>query len=137
MRDVAAARFGSDAARVLVVDDEAELRGLLVEYLTDMGFFVDAVGDGRSALACLNDGPAPRLIILDIVMKPMDGLGFLRELSTIPWLVEIPVIIWTAHRAVLEHPPTGAARVFPKPLAIGELVAAVSELAGPIGEVSR
>ncbi len=62
-------------------------------------------------------------------MKPMDGLRFIRELSVIPWLVDTPIIIWTAHRGVQDHPPAGAAKVFGKPVEIARLVAAVSELA--------
>jgi CheY-like chemotaxis protein len=123
-----ASTSGAEPARVLVVDDQAELRGLLAEFLTDLGYSVDTVEDGAAALECLKDGTPPQVIILDIVMKPMDGLRFLHELSVTPWFVDIPIIIWTAHRGVQEHPPTAATRVFGKPMDIARLVAAVSEL---------
>jgi two-component system, NtrC family, nitrogen regulation response regulator NtrX len=118
-----------EAARVLVIDDQAELRGLLSQLLTDLGYAVESVGDGTAALERLKEGAPPRVIVLDIVMKPMDGLRFLRELSVIPWLTGIPIIIWTAHRGVQAHPPAAAAKVFGKPVDIVALVAAVSELA--------
>jgi PleD family two-component response regulator len=77
---------------ILVVDDKANVRQLLRDYLTEQGFNVVAAANGREALyAARHD--TPDVILLDIMMPEMDGYEFLqhyrREQST-------PVIVITA-----------------------------------------
>jgi len=77
------------AERVLVVDDDPELRKLLSDYLTDVGFSVDLAGDGeqmRRAMA----RQMPHAIVLDLMLPGTDGLALTREVrlsSSVPILM--------------------------------------------------
>ena len=67
------------ALNVLVVDDEPEIRELLVEYFRDHGCETATAGDGRAAIAALERDPARyRLIVTDLQMPGADGLAVLR-----------------------------------------------------------
>jgi two-component system phosphate regulon response regulator OmpR len=70
---------GNDGTRVLVVDDEPELRSLLVEYLGRNGFAVLEAADAGAARAAVADAP-PALAILDIHMPGENGLSLARSL---------------------------------------------------------
>src|SRR4030095_2747843 len=66
--------------RVLVADDEKNLRELLVRELTRKGHSVDGVGDGEAALERLRDDP-PDVLILDMKMPRLEGIEVLRRLA--------------------------------------------------------
>jgi two-component system response regulator PilR (NtrC family) len=67
------------AFEVLVVDDEAEIRELLVEYFHDRGFEASMAADGRAAITAIERDPARyRLIVTDLQMPGADGLAVLR-----------------------------------------------------------
>ena len=66
-------------ATLLIVEDEERLRASLQEYFQREGFDVSTAGDGRQALAMLND-LAPDLIILDVQLPHMDGLETCRAI---------------------------------------------------------
>ncbi len=61
--------------QVLVVDDEIAIVNLLAEVLTDEGYQVEKAHDGRSALAMLRAGLRPRVIVTDVMMPNLDGIG--------------------------------------------------------------
>lgn len=69
------------AQRILVVDDEDAVRRTIDRVLSVAGFNVTTVSDGNRALRAL-DGDVFDLLILDIYMPDMDGIGLLRELRT-------------------------------------------------------
>lgn len=69
-----------EPVRVLIVDDEAEIRELLQEYLTRRGHDVATAGDGAEALQEI-DRYRPHLMLLDLVMPGTDGLEVLRRLK--------------------------------------------------------
>ncbi|MCZ6782432.1 MAG: sigma-54 dependent transcriptional regulator [Proteobacteria bacterium] len=66
--------------RVLVVDDAEGIRSYLATLLELRGFAVDTAEDGRSALALLDAGASPNVVILDVMMPGMDGLETLRQI---------------------------------------------------------
>ncbi len=66
--------------RILVVEDETEIRELYVELLQDAGYEVDSAMDGEAGLEKLKEGGWD-LVLLDIVMPKMDGLTVLDLLS--------------------------------------------------------
>ena len=67
---------------VLVVDDEADVRELLVEYFRTKQFDVSAAGDGRAAQAALLKEPARYgLVLTDLQLPGVDGLGVLRTVK--------------------------------------------------------
>ena len=115
-------------ARVLVVEDNDDLRSLLKDVLDDAGFDVEAVADGAQAL---NVAAAwePAAIILDLMMPVMDGAAFLRERRQVPGLADVPVLVLTAHpyhyRVLDGINPTAVLR---KPYDVDELIAAVHAL---------
>lgn len=80
-------------SRILVVDDEREIRRLVSSYLIDDGFVVEEADNGRAALERLARGPALDLVLLDVRMPELDGIDTLRELRTFS---EVHVIMLTA-----------------------------------------
>src|SRR5579863_9655434 len=89
----------SDAAppiRVLIVDDDREIREILGELLTEEGFAVEASWNGQTALARLREGLRPDVIVLDIMMPAMDGLTFRSLQRQDAAIADIPVVGVTA-----------------------------------------
>jgi signal transduction histidine kinase/DNA-binding response OmpR family regulator len=87
-------RGREDAPLVLVVDDEADARALMVRTLTAEGYRTLEAAEGRSALALAREH-RPDAITLDILMPGLDGWGVLRELRADPELSRIPVVLVT------------------------------------------
>src|SRR3990170_427146 len=79
--------------RILVVDDEADVRSLLSRVLRDAGYSVDTADDGGEALARL-EANRPDLVLLDLMMPGVDGWGVLAELRKEP--SPPPVVLVTA-----------------------------------------
>lgn len=79
--------------RILVVDDEREIRRLVASYLTDDGFDVEELENGRQVLDRLARQPAVDLILLDVRMPELDGIETLRELRRFS---DVHVIMLTA-----------------------------------------
>ncbi|MDQ3771711.1 MAG: response regulator transcription factor [Actinomycetota bacterium] len=69
-----------DTARILVADDDPDLRALLCGILTDEGHKVAAVSDGRRALEAVLSDP-PDLMMLDVMMPHMDGFAVLKGMA--------------------------------------------------------
>jgi len=83
------------AKKILVVDDEPEMVGLLRERLEINNYEVISAADGFSGLEKANKDN-PDLILLDIMMFGMDGFEVLRKLRLEPETKNIPVIMLTA-----------------------------------------
>ena len=82
-------------ARILVADDDLDIRDLVVFKLRQSGHDVVSVGDGASAVeACRVE--RPDLVVLDVMMPGMSGLDACRELHADADLAGIPVILLTA-----------------------------------------
>jgi two-component system, NtrC family, response regulator AtoC len=109
------------ATRVLVVDDEKNLRELIVRELSRKGHEVDGVADGEAALARLREAPYD-VVILDMKMPRKEGIEVMRELQGFP---EQPqVIVMTGHQDVgnaVEAMKLGAYDYLTKPTKIEEL----------------
>jgi len=117
----------NDGLRILVVDDDAEIRLLLTELLTRAGYRVDEAADGRAALRQLFETP-PSLVILDVTMPDMDGYQTLERIRD---LSDVPVIMLTARTQELERVrglASGADDYVPKPFGRQELLARVQAL---------
>lgn len=82
--------------RILVVDDEQDVRDYLKTALQDSGFAVETATDGMEALKAVQSNP-PDLISLDLVMPRHSGAKFYRELRKDKQLHQIPVLIVTGH----------------------------------------
>ena len=79
-------------SHVLVVDDDAEIRNLLGEYLQKNGYRVTAVADGKAMRAAL-ESKRPDIVVLDLMLPGEDGLTLCRNLRA---RSELPVIMLTA-----------------------------------------
>ena len=84
-----------ETTKVLVVEDEPDIRELLVDILEDAGYEVSQAMDGGTALEKVRDYP-PDIILLDVSMPVMDGFQVLERLQKEPATRSIPVIMVTA-----------------------------------------
>ena len=113
--------------RILVVDDEEEIRRLLTGLLTLAGFNVAAAGSGREALASVEQEP-PDLIILDLGLPGMDGLEILRRIRERGGAAKVVVLTGygTAQRA-REAMALGVRDLLGKPFDLDRLLRIVVE----------
>jgi len=117
--------------KILVVDDNPDLRETLVLLLGDRGLTVTTVASGREALAVLAGGGRPDLILLDLMMPEMNGWQFLERLRTDAALASIPVVVMTAHAAT-DPLPAPVREILRKPFAGAALMAAIARWATAI-----
>ena len=113
--------------RVLVVDDDADIRLLLRELLERAGYAVDEADDGKTALRQLFAN-APALVILDVTMPELDGYQTLERIRD---LSDVPVLMLTARTQELEKVrglSAGADDYVAKPFGRQELLARVQAL---------
>ena len=116
-----------NAARVLVIDDDDDIRGLVVELLQRAGLTVEQAPDGRAGLRAFHQSPAD-LVVLDVSMPELDGWETLERIRD---LSDVPVIMLTARGAELERVrglQAGADDYMVKPFGRQELVARVQAL---------
>jgi len=85
---------------VLVVDDDAWMRSVLVDLLPAEGYKVEEASDGASGIR-LAKADRPDVVILDLAMPEVSGVEVLRELKNDSWTTNIPVIIFSAYAAQL------------------------------------
>ena len=114
--------------RVLVVEDEAKLAGLLARGLTEEGHVADVAGRGEDALS-MAQGASYDAIVLDIMLPGLDGLAVCRELRERE--VWTPVLLLTARDAVDDRVvglDTGADDYLVKPFSFAELLARLRAL---------
>ncbi|HET8601229.1 MAG TPA: response regulator [Segeticoccus sp.] len=83
------------SSRVLVADDDADIRDLVVFKLEQAGHEVEAVDDGASALEAIRRDP-PQLAVLDVMMPQMSGIDVLRAVREDPKTKSVKVILLTA-----------------------------------------
>jgi len=92
--------------RILIVDDDADIREGLSELLSDEGFDVATVSNGQAAIDLLRDRrPKSCVILLDLMMPVMDGRTFLRAKQSDPDLSTLPVVIITAGPTEFDETP--------------------------------
>ena len=113
--------------RILVVDDDAELRALLESYLGQQGFAVAAVADGQAMRRALDAQPYD-LVILDVMLPGEDGLALCRELRD---RRKISILMLTARGDELDRIiglEMGADDYLPKPFHPRELLARIRSI---------
>jgi two-component system phosphate regulon response regulator PhoB len=114
-------------SRVLIVDDDPELRLLARRALDKDGHSIREATDGAQGLERIADW-RPDLVVLDLVMPEMDGLEVLRRLRSEPATKRLPVLVLTAHgdetstRAGFD---LGATDYLTKPFSMPQLAARV------------
>ncbi|NOY44455.1 MAG: response regulator [Deltaproteobacteria bacterium] len=113
---------------ILVVDDDPAVLPLLEAALDDEAVSFRGAADGAEALALLDQGLEPDLVVLDWVMPGMDGLGFLARFRERPGAERVPVLLLTGRRDadhVAEGLEAGANDYLVKPFDLMELRARV------------
>jgi DNA-binding NtrC family response regulator len=114
------------ASKILVVDDESDIRRLLQEILTEEGYEVEVAADAGQARAA-RARQAPDLVLLDIWMPDTDGITLLREWSSEP-TDGCPVVMMSGHGTVetaVEATRLGAYDFVEKPLSLAKLLRTV------------
>src|SRR5437879_6936165 len=115
---------GPPRGKVLVVDDDPGVRGLLERLLVEEGFRVEAMGDAAAALAAVAANE-PDIVLLDVMLPEHDGLDVLARLRR---TTDVPVILLTAKGEEADRIvglKLGADDYVVKPFSPGELVARV------------
>ncbi len=122
----ATARTPSEGPRVLLADDNADMREYL-ERLLRPHYLVSTVTDGRAALDAARVRP-PDLVISDVMMPRLDGLGLVAALRADPRTADVPVLLLSARagqEAAIEGLDAGADDYLVKPFSAAELLARV------------
>jgi two-component system, chemotaxis family, chemotaxis protein CheY len=122
------------AKTILIVDDSSSLRALVNLSLKRAGYDVIEAADGRQALAQLDKGAKIHLIVSDVNMPVMDGIGFLTEVKKHPRHKFIPVIMLTTEddgAKVQQAKAAGARAWLLKPFDPPALLDAVSRVILP------
>jgi two-component system OmpR family response regulator len=112
---------------VLVVDDDAEIRGLLRDYLQKNGYRVTAVADGNAMWAAFETS-RPDIVVLDVMLPGDDGLTLCRDLRA---RSQLPVIMLTARGEETDRIvglEMGADDYLPKPFNPRELLARIKSI---------
>src|SRR5689334_4804994 len=115
------------SARILIVEDEADLAALIADYVRAAGHVADTLADGAIALASIRAN-APDLIVLDVMLPGLDGLSLckaVREFS------DVPIILVTARVEEIDRLlglDTGADDYVCKPFSPRELVARIKAI---------
>ncbi len=112
--------------KILVVDDEIDIRTLIEEILSDEGYNVQTAADAVSATASLKSHP-PDLVLLDIWMPDIDGITLLKEWNQ-QGDISCPVVIMSGHGTIetaIEATRLGAADFIEKPLSLAKLLRTV------------
>ena len=113
--------------RVLVVDDDPDIRELLFTALEDDGFEVVPAANGQEALAIIATF-RPDVIVLDLMMPVMDGWQFARELRARD--EDIPIVLLSAARDLRTHAKAlSAAEIIEKPFDLSELLPKIARVA--------
>jgi two-component system alkaline phosphatase synthesis response regulator PhoP len=111
--------------RILIVDDESDLRTMLSSYLGAEGFDVAEAIDGNQALEQI-DSIRPDLVVLDVGLPGIDGFEVLRRVRQVS---DVPIIMLTAHAEEVDRIvglTVGADDYVTKPFSPRELIARIS-----------
>lgn len=113
--------------RVLVVDDEADIRDSLQELFQDEGYAVKTAANGAEALDSLRSDTLPCIVILDLLMPGVSGNEVYEAMQRDPRLARIPVIVSTSDPS---RAPSGVL-IMKKPVNLVRLLDAVRQHCQP------
>jgi DNA-binding NtrC family response regulator len=116
-------------SRVLVVDDDPDIREVVAMVLGDEGYEVETAVNGAEALAAVRANPRCA-ILLDMMMPIMDGPAFLRAIERELPGVRLPIVVMSASHKAIESMRMGAAHFLSKPFDVEDLLEAVETALG-------
>ena len=114
--------------RIVLADDNIDIREYLARLLTGQGYAVEAFADGEAALAAIRER-APDLVLSDVMMPKLDGFGLLRAIREDPKLSTLPLLLLSARageEAKVEGLEARADDYLAKPFTAKELIARVN-----------
>jgi DNA-binding response OmpR family regulator len=119
-----------DRKRVLVIDDDLPIRGMLAAALRQHGFQVLLAGDGAEGQRALTIHD-PDVVLLDLAMPGVNGWDFLQRLQETGRLGKTPIIVVSAHVTVQPQAllQMGVSAILPKPFNLPELIDLIEHLA--------
>jgi CheY-like chemotaxis protein len=116
--------------RVLLVEDDEDIRELLKDVLRAEGYQAEVARDGLDALGKLDGDHEPWVIVLDMMMPRMDGEAFLQELRRDPTRVDTPVVVVSGNSTAREKArELRVAACLTKPFELEELLRVLGGLA--------
>ncbi|WIG93645.1 response regulator [Myxococcus sp. SDU36] len=115
---------------VLLVEDHADSRELLEEFLTLEGFTVETAGNGLSAWERLSRPPLPDAVLLDLMMPVMSGWELMRHVREDARLSTLPVVVVSGAGSA-QPLPEGIRATVPKPVDLFELRATLERVVSP------
>jgi DNA-binding response OmpR family regulator len=117
--------------RILVVDDDSELQGLIQLLLSRINVESISALDVQAAVQILRDPPMPDMMILDLMLPGVSGIDFLRQLRARPAFDTLPVLVLSAlvdPDQIREALEAGADRYLTKPYLANNLTTLVADL---------
>ncbi len=120
------------AKRIMTVDDSASVRQMVSFTLKDAGYEVVEACDGNDAIAKLN-GASVNMVITDLNMPNLDGIGLITKLRAIPSFKFVPIIMLTTESQDTkkrEGKAAGATGWIVKPFKSDQLLAVVRKVLG-------
>src|ERR1051326_8032969 len=116
----------TERCRVLLVEDDGELRDAIGRALESEGYEVLLGSDGEEAFAHLKAGVRPCVILLDLMMPGMDGWRFMEEVRLHPGFRRLPIVVVSAYGTPDGGRSLGAAGYLKKPFGLDPLLDVVS-----------
>ncbi len=120
----------ASAKKVLVVEDDTAIAGLLCRSLENEGYYVEAVHDGEAGLVkCVEF--RPDVILLDVNLPKLDGFSVAKKLKSVEQLKTIPIIFLTAKdrpQDMIQGIQAGAKHYLTKPFKLDDVLAKVRKL---------
>ena len=119
---------GGERPRIVLADDNQDMRQYVAGILSDAGYQVEACANGAQALEAVRRGPQPDLLLMDVMMPDLGGLELLRQLRADPATQGVLVILLSAaagEEARVEGIAAGADDYLVKPFSARELRARI------------
>ncbi len=116
----------------MIAEDDPAIAAMLEKVLAQ-DYDVSVAHDGRQALLLATQQPRPALLLLDIMMPLLDGLGVAAEVKKLPELKTVPIIFLTAKSGatdVIKGIQSGARHYITKPFKIDDVLAKVKKALG-------
>lgn len=117
------------AQRILVADNEPNIRLVLTMALEQAGYTVEAVADGLACISALTTDPTPDLLVLDLRLPRLTGQQVVQHLRADPRTADLPILIVTGSGRESDLPPKNTYQgLLYKPFDLDRLVEAAARL---------